>query len=138
VGFFTRLFSSLLQNSRFGTYLADALQSESKVEPVPDLYNAGCRDDVVDALVGVEGQVEQCEHRLIAGYIGGLEDGARGLPRLLWAEYILALSHQAFASDVIQITEANIGAALQAMLNETCTDSVGTSYIVNEYGIDGG
>lgn len=56
---------------------------------------------MVDALIGVEGQVEQGEHRLIVGYIGGLEDGTRGQAGLRRREPVLAFSQQAFASDVI-------------------------------------
>lgn len=110
------------------TYLSNRLQSESKVKPVANLYDASCRDDVVNALVGLEGQVEQGENRLIVGNIGGLEDCPRGLPGLLGVEVILALAQQTVTGDVVQVAKAYAGAALETLLHETRTNSIGTAY----------
>lgn len=109
------------------TYLANCLQGESKVEPVADLYDSSRRDDMVDALVGLEGQIEQGEDRLIVSHIGGLEDCPRGLARLCGVEIILALAQQTLAGNVVEIAKAYASATLEALLDETCADSVGTA-----------
>lgn len=117
----------MVRRSILKTYLANGLQGESKVKPIADLYDASRRDDVVDALISLKGEVEQGQHRLIVGYIGGLENSPRGLTGLRGVKVFLALAQQTLAGDVVQVTEANTGAALETLLHETCTDSVGAS-----------
>lgn len=82
---------------------------------------------MVDALVSVEGQIEQGENRLIVGHIGGLEDRPRRLTGLLGVEVVLTLAQQVLAGGTIQVTEADASATLEALPHKTRTDSIRTT-----------
>lgn len=74
----------------FLTYLTHSLEGQSEIKPVADLDDTGRRDNVVDTLVRLERQIEQCQHCLVVGHIGSLEENPRR-HLLLWRKVFSAL-----------------------------------------------
>lgn len=82
---------------------------------------------MIDAIISLEGQVEQGQHRLVVGHVRGLEDRPRCQTVFCGAELLAAFSQQALARDVVEVPKADIGTALQGLLHYARADAIGTT-----------
>lgn len=103
------------------------------VERVTHLEDAGGRNDgghdMVDALEGVEGAVEETENGLVIGNIDGMENGTRGHTGFVQSgPGFAALLGQALAVGAVEIADADKGTTLAAQLGEIGTGAVGSTW----------
>lgn len=124
--------ASVRTGSRDFTYLADGAQGQGVVERITDVEDIGCRHDgrhnVIDALEGLKGAVEESQHGVVLSHVDGMEDGAGRHTRFVGGRpRFAAFFGEGLTVGAVQITDADIGTTLAAEPGQSGTETVGTA-----------